>query len=61
MRRGLLVIRNRLSAQSTRAFLCLGYWSKLGLIKNDDLKAATSLPDAKIDEEWSEDDWYIVA
>ena len=54
-------IRNRLSAQSTRALLCLGYWSKLGLIKNDDLKAATSLPDAKIDEEWSEDDWYIVA
>ena len=54
-------IRNCLSAQSTRALLCLGYWSKLGLIKNDDLKAATSLPDAKIDEEWSEDDWYIVA
>ena len=61
MCRGLLVIRNRLSAQSTWALLCLGYWSKLGLIKNDDLKAATSLPDAKIDEEWSEDDWYIVA
>ena len=54
-------IRNRLSAQSTRALLCLGYWSKLGLIRNDDLKAATSLPDAKIDEEWSEDGWYIVA
>ena len=54
-------IRNRLSAQSTRALLCLGYWSKLGLIRNDDLKAATLLPDAKIDEEWSEDGWYIVA
>ena len=54
-------IHNCLSAQSTRALLCLGYWSKLGLIRNDDLKAATSLPDAKIDEEWSEDDWYIVA
>ena len=49
-------VRNCLSAQSTCALLCLGYWSKL-----DDLKAAASLPDAKNDEGWSDDDWSIVA
>jgi hypothetical protein len=54
-------VRNRLSAQSTRALLCLGYWSKMGFIKSDDLKAAASLPDANNDEEWSDDDdWAIV-
>jgi hypothetical protein len=25
-------VRNRLSAQSTRALLCLGYWSKAGFV-----------------------------
>ena len=62
--RGRLVIshvRNCLSAQSTRALLCLGYWSKLDFVKMDDLKAAASLPDAQKDEEWSDDDWAIVA
>jgi hypothetical protein len=54
-------IRNRLSAQSTRALLCLGYWSKLDYIKLDDLKAAASLPDAKNDEDWSDEDWSIIA
>jgi len=36
-----------------RALLCLGYWSKLGYVKNSDLLAATSLPDAKdnVDED----------
>ena len=51
--RGRLVIshvRNRLSAQSTRALLCLGYWSKLDFVKMDDLKAAASLPDAQKDK-----------
>ena len=27
----------------------------------DDLKAAASLPDVKNDEDWSDDDWSIVA
>ncbi len=30
-------IRNRLSAQTTRALLCLNNWSKLGLVKEDDV------------------------
>lgn len=53
-------VRNRLSAQSTRALLCLGYWSKLGYVRLDDMKAAASLPDAKKDDVWSDDDWSIV-
>ena len=54
-------VRNRLSAQSTRALLCLGYWGKMDLIKLDDLKAAASLPDAENDEFWSDNDWSIIA
>ena len=51
-------IRNCLSAQSTRALImmCLGYWSKLGFVRLEDLKAGASLPDVK-DEETSDDDW----
>lgn len=46
--RGRLVlshIRNRLSAQSTRAILCLGTWSKLGYVHDSDLNDAVSVPD----------------
>ena len=53
-------IRNRLSAQSTRALLCLGYWSKMGFIKLDDLKAAATLPDVEKDEVFSDNEWSIV-
>ena len=54
-------VRNRLSAQSTRALLCLGYWSKLGFVGLEDLKVGASLPDAKDEETWSDDDWGIIA
>ena len=30
-------IRNRLSSQSTRALMCVGAWSRLGLVKNKDI------------------------
>lgn len=53
-------VRNRLSAQSTRALMCLGYWSKLGFVSLEDLKAVASLPDAKADETWSDDDWGVI-
>jgi len=33
-------IRNRLSVQSTRACMCVGAWSLLGLIKDSDIRAA---------------------
>ena len=33
-------VRNRLSFQSTRALLCVGTWSTLGMINTQDIKAA---------------------
>ena len=30
-------IRNCLSSQSTRALMCVGAWSQLGLVKNNDI------------------------
>jgi hypothetical protein len=53
-------IRNRLTAQSTRALMCLGYWSKLGFVTLEDLKAGASLPDVKEGETWSEEEWNII-
>jgi hypothetical protein len=40
--------------------MCLGYWSKVGLVSLEDLKAGASLPDATVDEIWSDDDWEII-
>jgi len=44
-------IRNRLSAQSTRALLCLGNWSLLGYIKDKDITAVTVLPEVLGDKD----------
>ena len=41
----------QLSAQSTRALLCLGSWSLLGLVKDTDVLAVTVLDDVEGDEE----------
>ena len=45
-------VRSRLSVQSTRALLCVGVWSLLGYVKDNDVKAAAVLPavDGKEDE-----------
>ncbi|KIK77635.1 hypothetical protein PAXRUDRAFT_166211, partial [Paxillus rubicundulus Ve08.2h10] len=40
-----------LSAQSTCALLCLGIWSGLGLIKDEDIKKVIALPDIEGDNE----------
>jgi len=45
-------VRNRLSAESTQALLCLGNWSKAGLVKKEDIQAAAQLPDAKEGEDY---------
>jgi hypothetical protein len=51
-------IRNRLSAQSTRAVLCLGYWSLLGFVKDKDVLAVTARKDdGKADLEAEDDGW----
>jgi hypothetical protein len=38
-------VRNRLSVDSTRALLCLGNWSRAGVIKKEDIYGAALLPD----------------
>lgn len=49
-------VRSRLTAQSTRALLCLGYWSRLNLVKTDDVVKVSLLPDIA-DEQELEDGW----
>jgi hypothetical protein len=50
-------VRSRLSAQSTRALLCLGYWSRLNLVRTEDVTQVSALPDVEGDEEEPEDGW----
>lgn len=42
-------VRNRLSAQTTRALLCLGEWSGKGFVRDKDIMAVATLAD--VDEE----------
>jgi hypothetical protein len=42
-------IRNRLSAQSTRAVLCLGAWSLMGFVKDSDILEVTKMPEGPDD------------
>ncbi|GLB45613.1 putative hAT family C-terminal dimerisation region [Lyophyllum shimeji] len=42
-------VRSRLSAQTTRALLCLGSWSLLGLVKDTDVLAVSSMNDVEGD------------
>ncbi|KAG6809701.1 hypothetical protein H0H92_015106 [Tricholoma furcatifolium] len=44
------------NAESTRALMCLGAWSKVGMVRNSDLKEAAELPDVLKDEELEVDD-----
>lgn len=44
-RRCLTHVRSRLSAQTTRAILCVGAWSRLGLIASEDVKVVSTLPE----------------
>jgi hypothetical protein len=51
-------IRNRLSAQSTRALLCLGSWSLLGMVKDEDVLKVAVLQDVQGEDEIElEDGW----
>ena len=44
-------VRSRLSAQSTRALVCLGSWGLGGLVVDSDVSAVGSLADVEGDEE----------
>lgn len=48
---------SQLSAQVTRALLCLGAWSHFNLIKTEDVFAVAALKDVKEGEEALEDKW----
>jgi len=48
-------VRSRLSVQSTRALLCVGTWSELGLIKDSDIKGCLGLDEVCEEEELAED------
>jgi len=48
-------IRNRLSAESTRALICLNNWTKLGYVKEEYLKDASKLPEV-VESEMEVDD-----
>ena len=51
-------VRNRLSAQSARASVCLGSWGLLGLLEDSDIMAAVDgLPDVEGVEPAIEDGW----
>ncbi|PIL36561.1 hypothetical protein GSI_00250 [Ganoderma sinense ZZ0214-1] len=55
-------VRNRLSAQTCHALLCLGNWSLLGLIKAEDEKAVARLDELEGDESdyEMEDGWDAI-
>ena len=53
-------VRSRLSAQSSRAVLCVGEWSHLGLVKNEDVTAVAKLPEVEGDEEAEKDGWDLI-
>ncbi|KIK33146.1 hypothetical protein CY34DRAFT_100124 [Suillus luteus UH-Slu-Lm8-n1] len=48
---------NRLSAQSTRALLCVGFWSSMGFVKDNDVKAVATMADVEGDDRVMEDGW----
>ena len=50
-------VRNGLSVQSTRALLCLGAWSKMGLVKDEDVVLAAKMVDINGDEADLDSDW----
>jgi hypothetical protein len=44
-------VRSHLSVQSTRALLCVGSWSLMGLVKDEDLLGVATQPDMGDEEE----------
>ena len=54
-------IRNCLSVQLTQALLCLGVWSQMGYVRDQDIKAATILPEVELEEvEDLQEDWDAI-
>ena len=50
-------IHNGLSIQSSHALMCLSAWSRIGLVKDDDVMEAARLPEVngvevELDRDW---------
>ena len=53
-------IRNRLSSQSIHALMCLGNWSLMGFVKDNDIFAVTVQPEIEGEEEALLDGWDAI-
>lgn len=53
-------LRNRLSVQSTRALICLGAWSRMGLVQDTDASSVAVLPEVEGEEEALADGWDAI-
>jgi hypothetical protein len=53
-------VRNRLSAQTIRALMCVGAWFSAGYVKSRDIHAVTMLPELTGEEEELADGWDAI-
>jgi hypothetical protein len=53
-------VRNGLSVQSTRALMCLGAWSKMGLVNDKDVMEVVKLPDVVGSEQELDSNWDAI-
>ncbi|KIL63852.1 hypothetical protein M378DRAFT_79131, partial [Amanita muscaria Koide BX008] len=51
-------LRNRMSAQTTCALLCLGDWSLLNMVKDEDVKKVVNLEDIPGEEDFEMPDGW---
>ena len=56
----LMHVHSQLSTQTTRAVLCLGYWSLLGFVKMEDVQQVVTLPDVQGQEDALKSGWDTI-
>ena len=49
-----------LSIQSMHTLMCVGEWSKLGYMKDKDIRAVTTLPEVEGKEEVPQENWDVI-
>jgi hypothetical protein len=47
-------VQNRMAAETIRALMCVGEWSRKGYIKARDIKAVTMLPELEGEDEFDD-------
>jgi hypothetical protein len=53
-------VRSQMSSRTTRALLCVGIWSQLGLVRDNNVKAVTMLNDIDGKEDQLVDSWDAI-